>query len=244
MYSFTNAQGYKSVHSPISLNPGNKNEVYKIGTKFLYDYYVITEKDSGKILLKKTDSRKWRVGKSNTDQEFLVDRIKLHVVKRGLFKRTNFWETQISYEYKSNSAISLKEETGMVENKNNIWLHPPRSNFFKILEIAPFPYIKFPKENKGLQWSDEITIGNHWSDDRWASWEGNLKLFLNYKIEKKTKLPTKYGNIDVYMVHAKSESAIGISTLDMLYNKEMGIIRMTYNILDKYKIQFELTDIQ
>ena len=32
--------------------------------------------------------------------------------------------------------------SGVVENEKNVWIHPPRDEYFKILEINPFPFIK------------------------------------------------------------------------------------------------------
>ncbi len=34
--------------------------------------------------------------------------------------------------------------TGVIENKERIWIHPPRNDAFSILEYSPFPQIHFP----------------------------------------------------------------------------------------------------
>ncbi len=69
-------------------------------------------------------------------------------------------QTAISYEYFINNGISYtKEVTGAIENKMNVWIHPPRSNFFKILELNPFPYIKTPYKI-GTKWNWKLQIGD------------------------------------------------------------------------------------
>ena len=238
--TFSYAQEYRTVHSPFTLSPGKKNETFKIGSRFSYDYKVSSKGISGKVLLSKIDSKKWKIGTSEEVQSIIIENIILRIVKRGLFNRTNFFQTQITYEYNTDTSIPLIEETGLIESKNNIWIHPPRSYFFRILQLAPFPYLKFSSDKNDSEWTDEIVIGNHWSDQQWATWEGDLILKLEYQIKGKDEIKTAFGKLEVYRVHAKSSSDIGISSLDFIFNRKYGVIQMNYNILDKYEIQFDL----
>ena len=58
---------------------------------------------------------------------------------------------ELIYAYR-NVSDSLVEEwpyqnsetTGLIENQKMIWMHPPRSDKFSILEYFPFPEINFP----------------------------------------------------------------------------------------------------
>ena len=57
-------------------------------------------------------------------------------------------------------------------------------------------------------------------------------------------MDTSFGRIEVCEVNASSESKIGTSRLNVLFSENYGIIRMAYNILDKYEIIFELKGIE
>ena len=64
----------------------------------------------------------------------------------------------------------------------NIWLHPPREGLFKILEINPFPYIKYPLEiGNSWEW-DFLEPGSNWGDERWLTWNGTLDILCEYEI--------------------------------------------------------------
>jgi len=49
--------------------------------------------------------------------------------------------------------------SGTIENEGNVWIHPPRDNYFKIIELNPFPYIKAPY-NIGAKWAWKLKIVN------------------------------------------------------------------------------------
>lgn len=61
------------------------------------------------------------------------------------------------------SIVSTVENTGVIENERQLWMHPFRSNQYNFTEVAPFPEVKFPVE-VGREWSSSLGIGAGWGD--------------------------------------------------------------------------------
>ena len=81
----------------------------------------------------------------------------------------------------------LTIKTLLLENKENVWIHPPRMGFLNALETCPFPYIKLNKP-VGYTWTDKMSIGDHRSNKQWGEWKGRLLLDYTYEIVGKIKL--------------------------------------------------------
>ena len=74
----------------------------------------------------------------------------------SMWTTNNHWEfdtkqRELCYAYHENSDNLIEkwpyqtcETTGLIEDSKIIWLHPPRSEEFSILEYFPFPEINFP----------------------------------------------------------------------------------------------------
>lgn len=91
------------------------------------------------------------------------------------------------------------EKTGLVENEKNVWVHPPRTNFFSMLEFNPFPFIMSPYEI-GNKWTWSLNIGSQWADKKWKTWDGQITNLYTYEIIDKKVVPTKLGNLECYIV--------------------------------------------
>lgn len=110
----------------------------------------------------------------------------------------------------------LYEKTGLIENRSKLWIHPPRSKYFRILEFTAFPF-----ENKlDNLYSDTIILGKGWGKHEYE------KVISNYKLEK---IGTKI------IVHAESISILGkvISTFEI---NEFGFFKIEHVLFDKFKI--------
>ena len=131
--------------------------------------------------------------------------------------------------------------TGVIENKKNIWMHPPRTKFFRINQLNPYPFIQFPI-NVGEKWSWNLKIGGHWGDNRWAEWKGNVEVKSDYEITEKTTRQTRLGILDCYRVECVGNSPLGITHLTYYFNPEYGFIYMEYTNIDKSKTILELIE--
>jgi len=132
------------------------------------------------------------------------------------------------------------EKTGLIENSKNIWMHPPRMALFKILELNPFPYVKFPCEI-GEEWIWKLTIGDMWGDERWKTWNGQIENNYFYKIVEKEKITTQfYENIDCWIIDATAKSELGETFLRSYFNEQIGFVKWEYINIDNSKIIFEI----
>jgi hypothetical protein len=228
----------------------SNNNIYKIGKTITYSYYYENKKGE-KFLIKKGKDILQPEGYSISDWEFIniekqdnetVNKIILKVSSGNTFKDflPDYNQTSISYEYSMNNGNYLgKETTGAIENEANIWIHPPRSNFFGILEINPFPYIKSPLKI-GSQWSWKLEIGDSWSDKRWLEWKGSILNHYKYEIIGKSNIITKLGNLECYIVKAEAESRIGKTELIAYFNSEFGFIKLEYTNIDETKLILDI----
>ncbi len=106
-------------------------------------------------------------------------------------------------------------------------MHPPRDKYFRILELNPFPFIKAPYKI-GNKWDWSLTIGDHWGDKRWKTWEGVINNVYKYEITDRKKVNTKFGLLDCYEITSKAKSRIGETELVALFNTKYGFIELNY----------------
>ena len=224
------------------------NVIYKVGRKFTFNYYYQDPLGFKYLMTKDSTNKKntydWyfeKVEKNNPNSIYQI----ILTVKSGLSPIIqhvpNYNETIISYDFKLlNGEFWINNElTGVVENVKNLWIHPPRTDFFKILEINPFPYIKEPVQI-GNAWTWNLKFGSHWADKRWLTWEGQNENHYNYNITDKTILKSKLGDIECFVVSSDATSKIGKTKLTSYYSKEFGFVKLDYTNVDGSKTIIEL----
>lgn len=230
------AQEYNSViidKDSIDIN----NRIYKLGSVFIYDYEII--KNDKKYKLKTNYGRDFSLTPIITDS---IGVQKIHLTVNPLEigeKRINSGQTQISY-YQGPEFL-MSSSTGVVDNKDNVWIHPIRVGFFNALETCPFPYIKKPYK-KGNQWKDKMIISENWSYKLWGDWSGKLLLNYHHEIIGKEKLQTKFGKIDCYVINSNAKSRIGETKLISYFSEKYGFVRLEYELVTGIKINFWLVD--
>lgn len=156
------AQGYKSVFTE-KKDVDADNVVYIPGRKFDYSVRITRNQESALLVRNAHDSWTWKKDLSDS-----LNRITMVVISPKKSKRTIKKQTEILYADLPQTGFI--ETTGLIENKNNIWLHPPRTGYYKSLELCPFPYVRLPLEDE-LTWTDEMTIGSQWAHPDWAVWK-------------------------------------------------------------------------
>jgi hypothetical protein len=230
-------------------NRYNKNNsIYKVSRKFIFSYYY-QDTLGVKFLMTKGNLNKqsiyeWTFEKLENKNPNSVSQIIL-TVKSGLSpfiqQLPDYNQTIISYYFKqlNGEYWTSNEMTGVIENIKNLWMHPPRTDFFKILEINPFPYIKAPFEI-GNKWTWKLKIGSFWGDKRWIAWKGIVENVYNYEIIDKIMLQTKLGNIECWVISSKAESKIGETKLKSYFNNQFGFVKLDYTNIDGSKTIIEL----
>ncbi len=227
------------------------NKIYKVGKKFTFSYYY-SDKAGTKYLMTKGDpnnqnTNDWTFEKMDKQDPNSVSQIILSV-NSGLSPFIQYLpgynQTVVTYNFKlSNVEFWNSEMTGVIENEKNTWMHPPRSGFFKILEINPFPYIKEPLKI-GNKWNWKLKFGNHWADKRWLTWEGSNENIYNYEIIDKVSLQTKLGDIECFVITGTAKSNLGQTKLISYFNSQYGFVKLDYVNIDGTKTVIELENVE
>ncbi len=231
-------------------NYNSNNVIYKVGKKFTYSYYYQNTKGE-KFLIKKGKDILQPKGYTISDFEFIniekVDsetllQITQTIDSGNIFKDfdLNYNQTGIGYNYPLINGKSLSGEgTGVIENEINVWMHPPRNGFFKILELNPFPYIKAPL-SIGTKWTWKLKIGDNWADKRWLEWKGAIENIYQYETTDKQLVETKMGKIECFIVKSTAESRIGKTYLTSFFSPIFGFVKLDYTNIDGTKTVLEL----
>jgi len=191
--------------------------------------------------------------KSETDELISSSRIKMMASgKRWEYQPEMQEEILIQYEFtqkdfKLNQEHQLNKgmlsdkwtgETreGVIENVEEIWMHPFRSNQFNFTEVAPFPKIKLPLKI-GKSWTGRLRIQG------WGDW-ANTRIYSEYEVVDNEKIETEFGQIEnCWKIKSKSTFKLGESTFDYWFNEELGFVKMNYKNYGNQILQIELVEI-
>lgn len=148
-----------------------------------------------------------------------------------------------SFYNKFSKRLPVQEYTGLVENERNIWFHPPRTFLFEMLELNPFPYIKFPiKKNRVWRW--KLTIGSQWGDARWKEWEGAIVNHYKYRITNINRpVTTALGTMNCTVVESRAKSRIGTTQATFYFEEKLGFVKYEYVNIDGSSLTIELVEI-
>ena len=239
--SSSNSQQYDGVHIEDRLIDYN-NIIYQPGSVFIYDYEIITGGERYKLrynsgMLKNAQFEFLACGSEEID----VDRIHLVVLGVTDAERSNDNQTQIYYI--QDPEFSSLSSTGLVENDQNIWMHPIRKGFFNALETAPFPYVKLPLEI-GVTWTDQMLIGEGWGNEMWGEWKGSLLQDYTYEISDKVILETSTGDTECYKITSTCVSELGVTRLTSYFSPSCGFVRLEYELHNNLHVNFWLAEAQ
>lgn len=239
IFQFGFSQQYDSVVIE-DVNIDENNEIYKPGNVFVYDYEIFL---NGKLFKLKRNKGMF----ANAEFELVpmendsIGVAKIHLLVKPIedSERSNENQTQISYL--QDPSFPNIASTGAVENEKNVWIHPIRDGFFNSLETAPFPFVKKPPKI-GMQWTDQMLIGQGWGNEMWGQWEGQLLETYNYKITEQKTLKTKIGEIECFVIEATAKSQIGETKLTSYFSEKYGFVRLEYVLLNNLKVNMWLIE--
>ncbi|MDM1501976.1 hypothetical protein HX071_07140 [Myroides marinus] len=229
------AQTYDKVYIERK-NVDTNNSIYKVGRNFYYTYNI--EDAQGQELF--VSDKDKNILTSNED-EAMKAQMKWEIIEPLKGKRTNRRQTEIKFSFVPN--IWVTSFTGVVENEQNIWVHPIRMLFFKSLQTAPYPYIHVDK-SIGYTWSDQMMIGDYWSSPLWGEWKKGLLLDYTYTITDEVELTTALGVLHCQKVVSSAKSRLGETTLVSYFSKEYGFVRMEYKLLTGLEVVLDLTKVE
>lgn len=134
------------------------------------------------------------------------------------------------------------DTTGIIENEEEVWMHPFRYNEFFKTEIAPFPLVHFPINHETtLAAKSKIAIMRNWGT--YSPTMTEQKYFYIGK-EKKS-----YGftddELECHRFQAYGHnSKHGISYLEYFFHEKYGFIEMNYLTYDNDKIKFVIVNVE
>lgn len=140
-------------------------------------------------------------------------------------------QTVIQFEYlDQNKKRIVWERTGLVENNNNIWLHPPRQADLDVLQLSAFPYIKLGAINN---WKWEL-------DASYASYQ-NVHLIHYYKKNKPRIYQSNLGDLKFVLVEAITKSHKTKTTnSEFLYHDDLGFVKMKFFTIEDTTITLDI----
>jgi hypothetical protein len=157
-------------------------------------------------------------------------------------------QTLIKYDYynRKNGKIFFGEQTGIAEDSNRIFIHPPREYAFIITEFCPFPRVEYPLYI-GKEWTGSIFIEE--SMMRRAKWledsNSTTSFESEYKVLDTLRLDTPFeDDIFCYRIFAKNTGELGESSLEVYFNPRYGFIKMDYENIDSSRLSFEMVDVK
>jgi hypothetical protein len=225
----------------VDINKYNHNNVvFKVGTEFIYTYEHITNDNKIQYFKKTNGNRGWEFVDSDSIDFSTLQTIKISVADGNPMSNSipDYNQTNLKYVIFDESSYSM---SGVIENEANLWMHPPRDYYFRILELNPFPYIKAPYKI-GNEWNWSLTIGDGWADERWKLWDGKIENVYSYRISDKQTIKTNFGEIDCFIIESKANSRIGETKLISYFNNKYGFVILDYTNIDGSKTKLELIE--
>jgi hypothetical protein len=221
-------------------NYNNDNVTFLPNTSFLYNYQILKDGKSLKVKFKKY--QKWDYVTDNDLDTNTVYNIQLFVKKeKGIFSD----QTAIKYNYLNKVKKPLNSEsdgTGAIENRKNVWIHPPRQSYFMITEMNPFPFVMLPYEQNRTYEAGLTYHSDSASDPRWKSWEGLNSDKRTYKITGKKILKTPLGDIECIEIISSCTSPIGETCLNAYFHEKYGFVKLEYTNIDQSKLILNLIE--
>ena len=133
------------------------------------------------------------------------------------------------------------DTTGIIENKEEVWMHPIRNNEFFKTEIAPFPLVKYPiTHEKMLDAGGKIAIMRNWGT--YSPTITEQQYFYAGKENKSYSFTDDELECHRFQAYGHN-SKHGISYLEYFFHEKYGFTEMNYLTYDNDKINFVIVEV-
>ena len=125
------------------------------------------------------------------------------------------------------------ETTEILENSKLLWIHPPRTHGFGLLQYYPFPEIRYP-----------VKIGKKYKRS-FLSFNDPLcqcTLLLRYKMQYLSYSQWKYQNrlVEICEQSGFAKSKRGSFSVTYRYNERLGLVEAIYDYNNEVRIRLSL----
>ena len=200
-----------------SFNINDENQIYLVGRKFDFLVYYFDSDDS----LQKIDS------------------LELEVLDDFYPQRSQTAIKWTHYESSAGKVKIVKETTGVIDETESYFIHPPRKGDLHILSFADFPTISsFVFSDTTAESSSEGSIMMRKSHN--GKMISEVKTNQVYKGKTAIDLPFKK-NYRTHHLSAIAESELGSIYGDYYFSEEFGFVRMDYKLPDNTNISIRLS---
>jgi len=248
------------------------NITYKPGKAFIYDYYYLDNSGNKKRLLRNDNeyskTNPLHLADPDNENDSVIYNIKIEVNDYiDMFSKfdSSYTQTVFCYNYLNKKGKTIDticesfnkrnklssdfpcgdEFTGVIDNRMNLWIHPPRSYTFKILEFSPFPFQYLDESVKEWKWSLDVG-GPHNMDHRWIHYDDAIHISYRYTRAKDETLRTKLGKIRCKVTESTGTSEFGTNMmrtqLKSYYHPYYGFVKLDYTNINGSKIVMELIE--
>lgn len=247
------------------------NVSYKLNRVFIFDYYYLDNTGKRKKFIatkdESLDDNPLNLADIKNLSEKIIDKLKIEVTDNiSMFTQfdPDYTQTGISFYYldqKGSSGDTMcdyfrkkhgdlndtpcgDEITGVIDNKKNLWIHPPRSYTFKILELCPFPFQYLDENIKTWTWN--LKVGGSYLDPRWINHSGSIEIKYQYTRSKDEVLQTAFGALPCKVTNSVASSEFGKSMmkthLKSYYHPNYGFVKLEFNLINGAKLVMELIE--
>lgn len=205
-----------------------------------YSYQAIFVSPSGDTLTREQitlqpNGQPWKYDKTQTAFE-----IKYNNTPEDSLTFLSYVNPQSKKKKKPQSYVWIDAETtGAIEDGQQVWMHPIRSNQYNYTEIAPFPKVMLDSLKAGGEWNNALLIMMGW-----GAFKG--KVDNHYQaVRQETR---KYGSLTLescWLIRSVGKhSKLGNSYLDFYFHPKYGFVEMNYRFYDGAKISYVLKEVR
>ena len=244
------------------------NISYKLNSTFIFDYYYIDlDGQKKKFLRSENESSKTNplnLASLDNKSDSVIGKIKMHVDDDNeMFVRfdSSYTQTTFMYTYldktlrmpdtlceylkKKNPGMACGDEgTGIVDNKKNLWIHPPRTFTFKILQLNPFPF--YYRDETVKSWSWSLETGGSYLDPRWINSQRNITINYTYHRLPDEIIETPLGKLQCKVTDGsgtcKLKNGVLKTSLKSFYYPNYGFVRLEYENINGTKLVMQLIE--
>ena len=190
---------------------------------------IISLYNEDNIIYNTNNSFVYEIIKDSINKTKTINYVVLKIIPGSLFK-----QTKVKYKYFKSLSNLIKDSsffwelTGLIENNKNIWIHPPRSQYYE-LEFTAFPEIIFNKDDNKIKtkWKSTTYTGPEW--DKYK----NISITSNYNLDSDTILNFENTNYLSQKIIAYSTSKFGNIKSEFYFSNLIGFIQLNYFFKDE-----------